>query len=55
MAERLSKILPELLSLGKIDIGPVIDAQTQARQNAIIATIKITRTFADLLDNNITS
>ena len=50
MAERLSKILPESLSLGIIEIGPVIDAQTQARQNAIMATIKITKTVADLLD-----
>lgn len=50
MAERLSKILPESLSFGRIEIGPVMDAQMQARQNAMIATIKITRTVADLLD-----
>ena len=31
------------------DIGPVIDAKTLARQNARIATIKITKTVADLL------
>ena len=50
MAERSSNIPPEPLSLGKIEIGPVMDAQTQARQNAIIATTKITKTVADLLD-----
>lgn len=51
MAERLSKMLPASLSLGKIDIGPVMDAQTQAKQKAIMATAKITRNVADLLDN----
>ena len=55
MAERLSKIPPLLLSLGKIEIGPVMDAQTHAKQKAIIATMKITKTVADLLDNVTTS
>ena len=41
---------PLSLSLGKIDIGPVIDAQTHAKQKEIMATIKITKTVADLLD-----
>jgi hypothetical protein len=50
MAERLSKMPPLSLSSGKIDIGPVIDAQTHAKQKAIIATMKITKTVADLLD-----
>ena len=50
MAERLSKIPPVSLPLGKIDIGPVIDAQTHAKQKAIMATINITKTVADLLD-----
>ena len=50
MADRLSNIPPlESLSLGKIEIGPVIDANTLARQNARTATIKITKTVADLL------
>ena len=50
IAERLSNMLPVSLSLGKIDIGPVMDAQTHAKQNATIATMKITKTVADLLD-----
>lgn len=50
MAERLSKT-PPLLSLGKIDIGPVIDAKTEAAQNAMHATRNITNTVADRLDN----
>jgi hypothetical protein len=33
-----------------IEIGPVIDAKTLARQNARTATMKITKTVADLLD-----
>ncbi len=33
-----------------MDIGPVIDAQTHARQKAIIAIMNITKTVADLLD-----
>ena len=49
MADKLSKTPPDSLSLGKIDIGPVIDAKTLARQNARTATIKITKTVADLL------
>lgn len=44
-----SILLPESVSLGKIDIGPVIDAKTLAKQNAKTATIKITKTVADLL------
>lgn len=55
MAERLSKIPPLLLSLGKIEIGPVMDAQTHAKQKAIMATMNITKTVADLLDNVTTS
>ena len=51
IAERLSNIPPDSLSLGKIDIGPVIDAKTLARQNAKTATMKITKTVADLLAN----
>ena len=47
--EILSNILSESVSLGKIDIGPVIDAKTLAKQNAKTATIKITKTVADLL------
>ena len=43
---------PESVSLGKIEIGPVIDAKTLAKQNAITATIKITKTVADLLVTN---
>ncbi len=50
MAERLSKT-PPLLSLGKIDIVPVIEAKTVAKQKAKQATIKITNTVADRLDN----
>ena len=49
IADKLSKIPPDSLSLGKIDIGPVIDAKTLARQNARTATIKTTKTVADLL------
>ena len=51
ITERLSKMLPDSLSLGKIDIGPVIDAKTLAKQNATHATINITKTVADRLDN----
>lgn len=43
-------MLPLSLSLGRMDIGPVIDAQTHAKQKAIMATMKITKTVADLLD-----
>ena len=50
MAERSSKIPPLSLSLGKIDIGPVMDAKTHAKQKAIIATMKNAKTVADLLD-----
>ena len=49
IADRLSRTPPDSLSLGKIDIGPVIDAKTLARQNARTATIKTTKTVADLL------
>lgn len=42
---------PDSLSLGKIDIGPVMDANTVAKQNAMHATINITKTVADRLDN----
>lgn len=49
IAERLSNIPPDSLSLGIIDIGPVIDANTLARQNAMTATINMTKTVADLL------
>ena len=49
MADRLSNIPPDSVSLGKIEIGPVIDAKTLARQNAKTATMKITKTVADLL------
>ena len=52
MADRLSNIPPlESLSLGKIDIGPVIAAKTVARQKAMHATINITKTVAERLDN----
>ena len=51
IADKLSKTPPESVSLGKIDIGPVIDANTVARQKATMATMKITKTVADLLDN----
>jgi len=44
-------MLPDSLSLGKIDIGPVMDAKTVAKQNAMHATINITKTVADRLDN----
>ena len=44
ITERLSKIPPDSLSLGKIDIGPVMDAKTLAKQNATHATINITKT-----------
>ena len=50
MAERLSKT-PPLLSLGKIEIGPVMDAKTVAKQKATHATMNITNTVADRLDN----
>ena len=50
IADRLSNTPPDSLSLGKIEIGPVIDAKTLAKQNARTATIKITKTVADLLD-----
>lgn len=49
IAERLSNIPPDSVSLGIIDIGPVIDAKTLARQNARTATINMTKTVADLL------
>jgi hypothetical protein len=54
MADRLSNIPPDSVSLGKIEIGPVIDAKTLARQNAKTATMKITNTVADLLVTIIT-
>lgn len=54
IAERLSKTPPDSVPLGKIEIWPVIDAKTLARQNARTATIKITKTVADLLDTIIT-
>jgi hypothetical protein len=49
-ADKLSSTPPDSVSLGKIDIGPVIDAKTLAKQNAMTATIKMTKTVADLLD-----
>lgn len=49
-AERLSSTPPDSVSLGKIDIGPVMDANTLAKQNAMTATMKMTKTVADLLD-----
>jgi hypothetical protein len=51
MVERLSNTPPDSDSFGNIDIGPVMDAKTLAKQKAIIATMKITRTVADRLDN----
>ena len=53
-AERLSNTPPDSVPLGKIEIGPVMDAKTLAKQNARTATIKITKTVADLLDTIIT-
>ena len=54
-AERLSSTPPDSVSLGKIDIGPVMDANTLAKQNAMTATMKMTKTVADLLDKLNTS
>ena len=40
---------PLPVPLGRMDIVPVMDAQTLARQNAMTAITNITNTVADLL------